>query len=98
MSIDEMNELGKSVHFVYEYPVPEGEPLKAEIDIQIPMEASDRALEELMTALLNQMDPMLRYMDENIGMIWLLIQSYISIILSEIVFSYYKSAAFVYYD
>lgn len=41
--------------------------MEAKIDIQIPMEARDSALEELMTNLLNQMDPMMRYQDENQG-------------------------------
>ncbi|XP_075148215.1 FERRY endosomal RAB5 effector complex subunit 3 [Haematobia irritans] len=50
--------------FQYKYKDHEGEQREATIDIIIPYEDS---LEELSTQLLAQMDPMMRFLDENIG-------------------------------
>lgn len=69
--MDTIGELHKNVEFVHAYNMPEGEQLEARIDIRIPMEIRDECLEELMTALLNQMDPVMRYFDENESMSFL---------------------------
>ncbi|KAI8130488.1 hypothetical protein FF38_11855 [Lucilia cuprina] len=51
--------------FKYSYQDHEGKNQEASLEITIPYE--DECLEELVTQILSQMDPMMRYLDENIG-------------------------------
>lgn len=51
--------------FCYSYRDHEGNPQEASLEINIPHE--DECLEELVTEIISQMDPMMRYLDENIS-------------------------------
>lgn len=53
------------VPFTYDYKDYAGKECQAKLDIQFPFE--DDTLEELVTQLLAQMDPMMRYLDEDIS-------------------------------
>lgn len=52
--------------FVYSYNDHEG--IKQEILVNIDIPYKNECLEELVTQTLCQMDPMMRYLDENVGM------------------------------
>uniref|UniRef100_A0A1B0BPS2 Macro domain-containing protein n=1 Tax=Glossina palpalis gambiensis TaxID=67801 RepID=A0A1B0BPS2_9MUSC len=61
----ELMEGSNRVKFIYDYKDHENKDQQACLNINIPYE--EECLDELVTQLLNQMDPMLRYLDENIG-------------------------------
>lgn len=55
------------VQFVYNYKDYAGKDCIAKLDITFPFE--DESIDELVTQLLAQMDPMMRYLDEDISKI-----------------------------
>lgn len=55
----------RAVTFTYDYKDYAEKNCQAKLDIQFPFE--DDSLEELVTQLLAQMDPMMRYLDEDIS-------------------------------
>lgn len=59
----ESSEAVTTKQFLYTYLDYEGKNQEASLTITIPYE--DECLEELVTLVLNQMDPMMRYLDEN---------------------------------
>lgn len=58
-------ETNRTVQFIYNYKDYAGKGCEAKLDIKLPFE--DESLEELVTQLLAQMDPMMRYLDEDIS-------------------------------
>ncbi|XP_036324028.1 protein C12orf4 homolog isoform X2 [Rhagoletis pomonella] len=54
--------------FVYKYQNHEGKACEESIDIGFPFESDEECLDELVTRLLNSMDPMQRYLDRNISL------------------------------
>lgn len=62
----EIMEGSNLVKFIYDYKDHENKDQQACLNINIPYE--EECLDELVTQLLNQMDPMLRFLDENIGL------------------------------
>ncbi|EDW67705.1 ferry endosomal RAB5 effector complex subunit 3 [Drosophila virilis] len=59
-------ETNRTVQFIYNYKDYAGKDCEAKLDIKLPFE--DESLEELVTQLLAQMDPMMRYLDEDINL------------------------------
>lgn len=59
-------EATRIVKFVYAYKDYAGEDNEASLDIKFPFE--DDSIEELVTQLLSQMDPMMRYLDEDVNL------------------------------
>ncbi|XP_064551191.1 protein C12orf4 homolog isoform X1 [Drosophila montana] len=59
-------ETNHTVQFMYNYKDYAGKDCEAKLDIKLPFE--DENLEELVTQLLAQMDPMMRYLDEDINL------------------------------
>lgn len=55
----------RTVSFVYNYKDYAGKACQAQLDIQFPFE--NDSIEELVTQILAQMDPMMRYLDEDIS-------------------------------
>lgn len=55
----------RSVTFTYNYKDYAEKDCQAKLNIQFPF--GDGSLEELVTQLLAQMDPMMRYLDEDIS-------------------------------
>ncbi|XP_053945000.1 protein C12orf4 homolog [Anastrepha ludens] len=55
-----------TVEFVYKYKNYEGRDSAASIEIELPFEGEQASLDELVTRILSGMDPMQRYLDENI--------------------------------
>ncbi|ALC47815.1 CG9986, partial [Drosophila busckii] len=62
-----VNEM-KIVKFVYNYKDHEGTDRLASLDITFPFEDEEGCVEDLVTQLLAQMDPMMRYLDEDINL------------------------------
>ncbi|EDW81494.2 uncharacterized protein Dwil_GK12097 [Drosophila willistoni] len=60
------NDASRTVEFVYKYKDYEQKDCVARLDIKFPFDDED--LEELVTQLLSQMDPMMRLLDENINL------------------------------
>ncbi|KAH8312636.1 hypothetical protein KR044_011829, partial [Drosophila immigrans] len=59
-------EATRTVNFVYAYKDYAGKECEANLDIKFPFE--DENIEELVTQLLAQMDPMMRYLDEDFNL------------------------------
>ncbi|XP_034116176.1 protein C12orf4 homolog [Drosophila sulfurigaster albostrigata] len=59
-------ETTRTVNFVYAYKDHAGKDCEAKLDVKFPFE--DESLEELVTQLLAQMDPMMRYLDEDVNL------------------------------
>ncbi|KAL7730013.1 hypothetical protein ACLKA6_009307 [Drosophila palustris] len=59
-------EATRTVNFVYAYKDYAGKDCEAKLDIKFPFE--DDSIEELVTQLLSQMDPMMRYLDEDVNL------------------------------
>lgn len=55
----------RTVSFIYNYKDYAGKDCQAQLDIQFPFE--NDSIEELVTQLLAQMNPMMRYLDEDIS-------------------------------
>lgn len=55
----------RSLPFVYHYKDHEGKDCESQLEITFPFE--QESLEECVTQLMSQMDPMMRYLDENIS-------------------------------
>uniref|UniRef100_W8B6Q2 Uncharacterized protein C12orf4 n=1 Tax=Ceratitis capitata TaxID=7213 RepID=W8B6Q2_CERCA len=56
------------VDFIYNYKNYNDEDSSVRIGIELPFDAENECLDELVTRLLNDMDPMQRYLDENISL------------------------------
>lgn len=52
----------------YYYSYEDHEGLKKDTSLEIVIPHEEDSVEELVTQVLNQMDPMMRYLDENISM------------------------------
>lgn len=55
----------RTVNFLYAYKDYAGKDCEAKLDIKLPFE--DDSIDELVTQLLSQMDPMMRYLDEDVS-------------------------------